>query len=103
MKNTKPIGGVVRTVQIDETVVSRAKYRWGRFIPARWVFGGYDITTKKSFLVVHIPDKKAETLLPLIQRHILPDAEIYSGMWGSYSRISSLPASPLYIHLTVNH
>ncbi len=57
-RDTRPIGGVGHTVQFDATVVSKAKFHRRRYIPARWVFGGYDITTKKSFLV-HIPDKKS--------------------------------------------
>ncbi len=40
------LGGVGKIFEIDETVVSRAKYGKGRFVPLKWVFGGYDLTTK---------------------------------------------------------
>ncbi len=50
-----------------------------------------------------MPDRSAETLLPIIQEHILPWTEIHSEMWRAYCQISRLPAAPRYRHLTVNH
>ncbi len=101
-RDPQVIGGVGHIVQIDETVVSRAKYGRGRYAPPRWVFGGYDLTTKKGFLQ-HVPDRSAETLLPIIQEHILPGTEIHSEMWRAYRQISRLPVAPRYRHLAVNH
>ncbi len=54
-RDPQVVGGVGHIVQIDETVVSR-----GRYVSLRWMFGGYDVTTKKGFLQ-HVPDRSAET------------------------------------------
>ncbi len=91
-----------RDVCTLKNVVSRAKYGRGRYVPPRWVFGGYDTTTKTCFLQ-HVPDRSAETLLPIIQEHILPGTEIHSDQWRAYRQISNLPVTPRYRHLTVNH
>jgi len=70
--NPVQIGGHGHIVQIDESVVSSAKHaRKARRVPERWVFGGIDTTTKQSFMV-EVARRDANTLLPLIQRHVLP-------------------------------
>jgi hypothetical protein len=48
-----------------------------------------------------VSDRKASTLLPIIQRYIQPGTEIHSDCWAAYNGISSLPEG--YTHLTVNH
>ncbi len=83
MSANRPIvGGVGPVAQIDESVVSKAKYNRGRHVPERWVFGGYDTTTP----------------LPLIKKYILPGTEIYSDVW----RVRHIPVQPPYQHQTVN-
>ncbi|ESO08359.1 hypothetical protein HELRODRAFT_145703, partial [Helobdella robusta] len=54
----------------------------------RWVFGGIDQDTNDAFLV-EVEKRDAATLLPLIQRHILP----------AYNAIGNIG----YQHDTVNH
>ena len=43
--------------------------------------------------------RNAETLIPIIQRHVLPGTEIASDEWRAYSKLRELG----YIHYTVNH
>ncbi len=103
IENNPPIiGGAGHVVQIAEVVVRKAMHDKGREVPARWIFGGYDLTTRKGFLV-HVADRRAETLLPLIQKHILPGTEIHSDTWEAHRRIPELPVSPPYKHLTVKY
>lgn len=42
-----------------------------------------------------------DTLLPVIQRYVLPGTTVVSDLWGGYSRLEGL--SEEYQHLTVNH
>jgi len=60
-------------VQIDESVMVRAKYNRGRQLHAQqqWVFGIYDPATKEGFIQM-VEDRSAATLQPIIQRVVLP-------------------------------
>jgi hypothetical protein len=62
------LGGPDKIVQIDESVVYRPKYHRGHalFETQKWVFGIYEPTTKKR-LILFVPNRSAETLLPLIK------------------------------------
>ncbi len=100
--NQPIIGGVGHIVQVDEAVISRAKYHRGRRVRERWVFGGYDTTTKVGFLH-EVADRSADSLLPLIQRYALPGSEIHTDCWASYRRIAHIAVHPPYRHLTVHH
>ena len=66
------------------------------------MFGGIERGTTHSFMVV-VPDRSADTLLPIIQRYIRPGtvtliiSDAYE--WRAYCRIPSLG----YTHQTVNH
>ena len=46
-----------------------------------------------------VDKRNAETLIPIIQRHVLPGTEIASDEWRAYSKLRELG----YIHYTVNH
>ena len=46
-----------------------------------------------------VDDRSAATLIPIIQRYILPGTLIISDEWQAYSSLSSLG----YQHQTVNH
>ncbi len=98
--NPPVIGGVDHVVQVGEAVISRAKYHRGRRVRERWVFGGYDTTTKVGFLH-EVADRSAVS--PLIQRYVLPGSEIHTDRWASYRRIVHIPVQPPYRHLTVSH
>uniref|UniRef100_A0A914QRG4 ISXO2-like transposase domain-containing protein n=1 Tax=Panagrolaimus davidi TaxID=227884 RepID=A0A914QRG4_9BILA len=101
IRNPKRLGGVGSIVEIDETCVSRRKYNRGRILMEQvWVFGGVERGTNKVFMEI-VEDRTAATLLPLIQKYILPGTTIISDLWRAYFRIGELPEA--YTHLTVNH
>jgi transposase len=64
-----------------------------------WVFGLYDRDTQKV-LFVHVPDRKASTLLNIINKHCHPRSVIYSDCWAAYNRITRMQS---FRHRTVNH
>ena len=96
--NFQQIGGPGHTVQIDESLFSRAKYNRGRARRAFWIFGGYDCTTGLGFLVP-VPNRSRNILIPLIREQIAPGSTIVSDMWRAYDTIHEYG----YNHLRVNH
>jgi hypothetical protein len=100
----RKLGGIGHVVQIDESVIYRAKYNRGHALlePTKWIFGMWDVTQEVG-ACFFVPDRSAETLLPLIKDHILPGSEIHSDLWRAYSRISNIDVVPAYTHKTVNH
>ena len=94
------IGGPGQTVAIDESVVARAKpgNGRGRPVPPQWVFGGVELGTGRFFMEL-FPCCNANTLVPVIRRHIRPGTRIWSDEWGAYARLNQVG----YIHQTVNH
>lgn len=80
VKNSEPIGGKGKTVEIDEAKVGRGKYYNGRIIEGNWVFGGFEREGKKIFIET-VPTRGHDTLLPIIKKHILPGTTIISDCW----------------------
>ena len=58
------------------------------------------LITNEVFMVP-VENRTADTLLPLIQRFILPGTVVVSDLWRAYGGIGNLPQG--YLHLTVNH
>ena len=67
-----------------------------------WVFGLADSshTPALGYMEV-VPDRRAATLLPLIQAHVAPGTIIHSDEWSAYRRVGRL--SNVSAHETVNH
>ncbi|KAG1664800.1 hypothetical protein GQR58_019668 [Nymphon striatum] len=65
------IGGPGMVVEIDESKFFHRKYHRGRWTNGHWVLGMIERGTSECALVV-VQDRKAETLLPLIQEVVLP-------------------------------
>lgn len=91
--------GISKIVEIDESLFFKRKYNRGRLRSPQWVFGGIERNSGECFLVP-VPDRKAETLLPIIRQRIQPGSTIISDCWSAYRRISEQGD---YIHQTVNH
>jgi transposase-like protein len=98
------LGGVGKVVQVDESVIYKPKYNRGHalFEQSKWVFGIYDVSRKLG-AVFFVEDRSAETLLPLIQEHVVPGTEIHSDEWRAYRGIPNIEVEPRFTHKTVNH
>lgn len=57
-----------------------------RPIREQWVFGAYDTSTKLGWIQL-VPNRKGETLLPLINEWCNPGTIIVSDGWAGYSNI----------------
>lgn len=99
----EPIGGPGHIVEIDETLVSKRKYHKGRFVKENWLFGGIDRVTNEIFAFL-VDDRRADTLLEVIEECILPGTTIISDEWASYKRLhTDKRYSNKYNHQTINH
>ena len=99
-RDSEPIGGPGKIVEIDESKFGKRKYNRGKRVDGCWVFGGIerDSNPPKCFFCT-VTDRSAQTLIPLIKRWILPGTTVVSDCWKSYSSLSKEG----YIHQTVNH
>lgn len=68
--------GVGVVVEIDECALVRRKYNRGHLVRTQWVFGGYEVCSKKSFLF-EVENRTHEVLIPLIQQYILSVQPFY--------------------------
>lgn len=75
------------------------QYYRRRHVKSRWVFGmvNLDAPTKPIFLCV--PNRKALSLIGIIEKHIPPGSSIVSDEWRSYTNLQQLG----FLHLTVCH
>lgn len=101
------IGGIGHIVEIDESKFGKRKYNRGKRVEGSWLLGMIDLGTAENpspegnFRLEICPENKrdAETLIPLIQKHVAPGTTIYSDCWKAYGGLQELN----YHHLTVNH
>ncbi|KAG0423912.1 hypothetical protein DMUE_6120, partial [Dictyocoela muelleri] len=101
VNNPVRLGGEGIICQIDESMFHyRQKYHRGRLSQAyRWVFGIVDTSfTPGKFYVKAVPDRRAETLLPIINSIVRDGTIIWSDQWPAYRNISERLS-----HETVNH
>ena len=83
---------------VDE-YLSLLQYRRGHRVRHRWVFGLVNIEHATKPIFIYVPDRSAQTLLPLIQKYVPAGSTIVSDCWRPYLQIPNLG----YQHLTVNH
>ena len=93
------IGGPNCIVEIDEGKFGKRKYNRGRIVDGQWVLGGICRETKKCFLVP-IENKKEETLLAIIEKHVRPGSIVNTDCFKSYD---NLEEKLKLKHYTVNH
>ena len=68
----------------------------------RWVFGLCDTSFDPALGYMElVPDRRAGTLLPIIQAHVKPGTIIASDEWRAYSNVGQPPN--VAAHRTVNH
>jgi transposase-like protein len=96
--NSEPLGGDGEIVEIDESKFGKRKYHRGHPVEGQWVFGGYQRSNGRVFMV-SVEDRKRATLLPIIRDWILPGTTIISDCWKAYDCLQDLE----YEHLRVNH
>ena len=92
------LGGEGRIVEIDEALLVRRKYNVGRIVRQQWVFGLYDVGSKRGF-VCTVENRTRETLYAIISQYILPGSTIISDCWAAYGTLGDGG----FNHLTVNH
>ncbi|KAI8508145.1 PREDICTED: uncharacterized protein LOC109471958 [Branchiostoma belcheri] len=98
-----PMGGENTVLVMDESVFrKKPKYRRGRRARPIWVFGivRTDVQPCIGYMEV-VESRDANTLLPIIERCVLPGSTIYSDEWAAYRRVQDLPN--VAQHRTVNH
>ena len=94
------IGGVGKTVEIDESKFFCRKYNRGRYLSQRdgWVFGGICRETRNVFMV-RVKDRTRRTLYAVIKKHIRPGTTIISDEWRAYCTLQDEG----YTHKTICH
>ena len=66
------------------------------------MFGMVDTSITPALgMMVTVPNRSAQTLLPIIQRHLRLGTIVYSDQWRAYQQVQQVPAVTL--HDTVNH
>lgn len=93
------IGGKGKIVEIDESLFFKPKNHVGRPLGCGWIFGGIERDDKSKIFMVIVPDRKSETLIPIIQQYIEQGTTIISDKWRAYFPIGSIG----YDHLSINH
>lgn len=68
--STEQIGGLGKTVEIDESVFSKRKYNRGRLVRETWVFGGVDRDDSSELFVEIVSDRTTRTLLEVKQTNL---------------------------------
>ena len=106
------IGGPGITVEIGETVLTKRKYHRGQLrAEEQWFFGGVERNvnggdSSKCFLVA-VERRNADTLLPIIARHVAEGTTIVSDGWAAYGGIERIQmvqsGNQAYQHFVVNH
>jgi hypothetical protein len=88
IRNSQPIGGPDIRVQIDETKVGKLKFNRGHRVNGQWVFGGREEFDRTKIFMVCVELSNSDTLLPIIQKWILPGSVIISDYWKASMTVS---------------
>lgn len=88
-------------MEIDESKFGERKHNRGHRVEGCWVFGGVELTPERRFFAVVVPDRSADTLMPIIQAHIAPGSIIGSDHWKAHDIIPFVPGHDC-VHKKVN-
>jgi transposase-like protein len=94
------IGGVDVITEIDECLTAKPKHNRGHPTHGCWVLGGVERTQERKVFMVRVPDRKAESLIPILDAHIRPGSIVYSDLWKAYDCLTERTGLR---HKTVNH
>ena len=99
------LGGPGCVVEIDESCFRhKQKHHRGRSNKnPKWVFGMIARSTPDSHahgVMKIVMTRDADTLLPIIERHIQPGTKVLSDQWRAYNNVDRIPGLQ---HGTVNH
>uniref|UniRef100_A0A1I7S4F2 DDE_Tnp_IS1595 domain-containing protein n=2 Tax=Bursaphelenchus xylophilus TaxID=6326 RepID=A0A1I7S4F2_BURXY len=81
--NAEPLGGPGKTVHIDESKFGTRKYRRGHRVESKWVFGGVEEESGRSFMIP-VKHRSKAYLLPILQHFVLPGTTVISDCWKAY-------------------
>ena len=102
-KHSTRLGGENRIVEIDECCLPRSKYSVGRVKEECWVLGMIErpITQDEipRCVLLSVPDRKKETLVPLIQLWVKEHTTLCTDKLQSYVKLNEYG----YTHESVNH
>lgn len=94
------IGGDGVIVEIDETKLGKRKYNKGHHVEGVWVLVGVERSVERKVFMCELENRKKETLIPLIERFVLPGSIVHTDCFKSYEKISTELG---LVHGTVNH
>ena len=78
------------TIQVDETFCGKNKYGKGAGKIQTWVLGGVEVPPKTEpdyipkFFALTVPNRKKETLIPILKTKIRQDSVIWTDGWRAY-------------------
>lgn len=101
LTNPIQLGGGTNVVEVDETCLgTKQKYHRGavRGSGQKWVIGLLDRITKKLH-IQWVPDRTRDTLLPIIQTHVLPGSIVHTDEAPVYRILTQQG----FEHYTVKH
>ncbi|GFT71115.1 mitotic-spindle organizing protein 2A [Trichonephila clavipes] len=98
LKESEPLGGEGKIVEIDESMFGKMKYGKGKNVNGQWVFGGVERNSNKCFFRV-VPNRTKEEHLSVTKEWVIPGSIIISDCWKAYNCLSHEG----YQHLRVNH
>lgn len=96
--NAPKMGGIGRTVEIDESKFGKRKYHRGRKVEGTWVFGGVERETGRVFMVP-VKCRSSAYLVPILEHFVESGTTIISDCWKAYNCLENKG----FVHLTVNH
>ncbi|KAG0442391.1 hypothetical protein DMUE_0300 [Dictyocoela muelleri] len=104
LANPRVLGGLdqngnQKIVEIDESLFFRRKYERGRIRQQQWVLGMVERESKLcSFFL--LPNRRGDTIIPIIFNNIRPGTTIITDSWAAYNRLREYPD---FTHMNVNH
>ncbi|XP_023239330.1 uncharacterized protein LOC111637954 [Centruroides sculpturatus] len=96
------IGGPGKTMEIDETVVSKRKYERGRKLKGtKWVVGGICREDKNCFLCF-VNNRSEASLNWVVRNFVRSGSTVHTDQWKGYNNIGELKGIDIK-YATVNH